>query len=846
MADPIPLTGSGNTGSTLTGVANLANLFLPQTTNTSGTQTTNDNRSSTSTTSGGTTTVTTSQSVAPGAVDAVIRSIMEGTSGLASVSSGQRTAGLYGSSTNQLLTNDLVARAAGEAAKLNQTQTQTTVRPDTVQTTQNAGGQTTSTNQTAKREAPVSGSTAGTAAAALGALQLIPKDVKDSILTGLGIKVGGKGAATTGASGAASAAAADRIAPSTNDPAGLAALDSAAVGTDGLAQSVAGTGVEGGDQYLGSAGSGIDISQGADQDVGGYSLSASDSGDASSVFDGAGDTISQGLGDAGDALGGFLSGVGDTASSIFGSAGDWFNDFDFSFADGGAVTVDGIKQKLNDHVTKKLADGGGIGAVGDGRYGAPAAPASGARGGNIFQETNRKREVDAGLQSGNVDTLQQGFIPRTTQERQSVFSLIDTIPQLLGALLGNDQAKPNGKADGGEVSGPFKKPAGYANGGHVTDVPVKRMANGGSVSTAEDNSVYDLSGVSYLANTGLTAKGPELVKALGASSNDQVVNRMIQDNIRPTAQSDVEAATRTAAPVRNPRVVGQIEPVGLSAEPAGNIGVTEGSGIGQVGGISAALGISPNTGKSGLSALSGLAGIPGLGMVNAIANSQNNNQAISNMAVAAIGMANPVAGLIASIVASMIANQGKSAAGQASGNSGGPAGTGTGGGQGIDAAVASANDNADTNGISVTVQGLDPDTGAPVGAPSTGSDEGTVGVANGPGADADGDSAGVGADGGDGGSGTSAGGDGGSYADGGNVAAVRANPATTADKIPAMLSENEYVLPADVVAALGIPFLDSMVQKLHVPAEVQKNARPQVPADVQRNSGFNAPAARRA
>jgi hypothetical protein len=42
------------------------------------------------------------------------------------------------------------------------------------------------------------------------------------------------------------------------------------------------------------------------------------------------------------------------------------------------------------------------------------------------------------------------------------------------------------------------------------------------------------------------------------------------------------------------------------------------------------------------------------------------------------------------------------------------------------------------------------------------------------------------------------------------------------DKIPAMLSDGEYVLPADTVRAVGVKKLDKLVKKTHTPAAVQK------------------------
>jgi hypothetical protein len=42
------------------------------------------------------------------------------------------------------------------------------------------------------------------------------------------------------------------------------------------------------------------------------------------------------------------------------------------------------------------------------------------------------------------------------------------------------------------------------------------------------------------------------------------------------------------------------------------------------------------------------------------------------------------------------------------------------------------------------------------------------------------------------------------------------------DSVPARLSRDEYVLPADVVKLIGVDTLDEIVKKHHVPAAVQK------------------------
>lgn len=63
-------------------------------------------------------------------------------------------------------------------------------------------------------------------------------------------------------------------------------------------------------------------------------------------------------------------------------------------------------------------------------------------------------------------------------------------------------------------------------------------------------------------------------------------------------------------------------------------------------------------------------------------------------------------------------------------------------------------------------------------------------------------------------------------ADGGKVhkgkGAVRGPGGPVDDKIPAMLSDGEYVLPADTVKAIGKKKLDKLVEKTHTPAAVQR------------------------
>jgi hypothetical protein len=67
-------------------------------------------------------------SISAEGLNSMLKNILEGTQGLAAVSSGQRGAGGYSSSTNTLLLNDLMARAAGQVAQNDKTTTTNTVR----------------------------------------------------------------------------------------------------------------------------------------------------------------------------------------------------------------------------------------------------------------------------------------------------------------------------------------------------------------------------------------------------------------------------------------------------------------------------------------------------------------------------------------------------------------------------------------------------------------------------------------------------------------------------------------------------------------------------------------------
>lgn len=98
------------------------------------------------------------------------------------------------------------------------------------------------------------------------------------------------------------------------------------------------------------------------------------------------------------------------------------------------------------------AEGGGIGAVGDGRYGAPSAGALGSRPNeDIFNRTRRVREEGAGLR-GPSEILQRGNVPRSSVEHVPIQDLLRSLPMLFKSLGFEDNAQPaTGFAEGGDV-----------------------------------------------------------------------------------------------------------------------------------------------------------------------------------------------------------------------------------------------------------------------------------------------------------------------------------------------------------------------------------------------------------
>jgi hypothetical protein len=738
MATEMPQSNSF--GSTLSGVANVAQLFLGQTTNTSGSTT----GTQTQTDSGSTSTTTIKNDVSPDAVNALVKSILEGTNGLAAVSAGQRNAGLYNSSTNQLLVNDLATRTAGEAAKLNTSQTTTQVKGPSTQTVATNQQQVGITN----KQAPVN---PGKAAALLGGLQLVGPITGKSPTQWL---TAGAKAFTGQGDNTVDTATQDAITSAYNDPSRSLDLVGASAGTDGLAGQTI-TGIDNASQSIPNF---VDFGSSAAADTAQEVSSFADSTDYGSFVDAAssgidGTTIAE-------SLGGLFT---DSASSLAGDAASSFDSNvweDFTFADGGVVNVAKMMEARKS--ASGYADGGQV---------------SKKTTGTIFQQSDAKRSRDAGLtvdEQGVV--LQQGFTPTTPQERMSVFSLIDTLPMLFKALIGDGAAAIQPQGAGTTPSG---KP-GYANGGIVE---------------SNKDRVYAQGGNGYNANTGLRPTGGVYGIDLTSDSNDAVVGKIIRDNTRATTQG----AQVVSNPIRTPVAAGANSFGGIS------LGENSGSATGDVNGGTpgmegqgSTLGSVTGLSGAGISAAASAvtngmfgASVPGLG---GLIGAKDNEAALRSMGITALGMVNPALGLLAAVVSSATKSSGlgASAAGPGQADPGKP-GTPT----SLDAlmsmtdAFGTATDTSSNDGR-----------GAESSAGQAGNSAGGT--------------TGTGADGTTGS--TSAGGDA-VAANGGHIE----GPGTgTSDSIDIKISDGEYVIPADVVEALGVPFFDKLKSRYHTPVATRK------------------------
>ena len=198
----------------------------------SGGTTTQTNNGSTTTDSGGTTTKQTVMS--QDTINGMLKSALESNQGLASVVSGEKSAGLYNSSTNTMLTNDLLSRLTTQvAAQAAPTVTTTTPVTRTVSPS-------TTVTETPAKVSPVMGASA---AGGLGLLSLAKTPI-DQFMKKLG-----KGSVDESTSGDISSAISGGIVDSGNtgidfvNTTTLAGIDSASDGiTDTVSDAVASTG----------------------------------------------------------------------------------------------------------------------------------------------------------------------------------------------------------------------------------------------------------------------------------------------------------------------------------------------------------------------------------------------------------------------------------------------------------------------------------------------------------------------------------------------------------------------------------------------------------------------------
>lgn len=142
-------------------------------------------------------TSTTSSNISAEGMNALIQQILGGSQGLAAVSSGQKGAGLYNSTTNQQLTNDLVTRASGELAK-------------------QQAGTTTRTTQ----DAPLGGKTGQIIQSGMLLKSLLGSKAGQQVLSKTGLK-SGFNAITEGITGSSSVPVGDILSANmTSDPLG--------------------------------------------------------------------------------------------------------------------------------------------------------------------------------------------------------------------------------------------------------------------------------------------------------------------------------------------------------------------------------------------------------------------------------------------------------------------------------------------------------------------------------------------------------------------------------------------------------------------------------------------------
>lgn len=283
-------------------------------------------KTTTQDTSGGSSTTTVTEGASSDSVSARIKTLLESSTGLASIAGQQRTAGLYNSSTNKLLVNDLVARATAQAEATQSSKTSTTTQAPST------------TTNTVRPQV-----NSGTAFSGLAALQLAPQGLKDKVYEALGIKnpaAAGlaKTARSFGVPDIANRAKDSQAAYDAMDNAGLPVTSAPAESTVGLDLS---TPAANGVTQLGTE-TGIDLGNT-------LATTIADDATASTTAELVGSLVTSGVADAASGaavdLGlGLDLPVDLGTDELGGEVTDWIKGL-FSFAEGGLVNSETLKKK---------------------------------------------------------------------------------------------------------------------------------------------------------------------------------------------------------------------------------------------------------------------------------------------------------------------------------------------------------------------------------------------------------------------------------------------------------------------------------------------------------------------
>lgn len=789
---PLETKTAPSGGIDLGGISNLASLFLGKDSSSNSNTNQSTTGGSTSTNSGGTTnsgTVTQSEYTSPEAVKAVVDSILQGTQGLAAVSSGQNKAGLYNSSTNRMLVNDLIARASAEGAKLNKTSTQSinTATADNRSTTAtNTNNVATSVNGTATVAPQVS---PVKAAGGLGVLQLLSMvGGKDKILNQIFGKKSTTGASTANAGANSPNAGGSNVAGNTSDSGGGTNLPS----TANISSSASGvnnpSAYTSGGSDVGSNSQEVsgDISQSiqstitpATDDLTGVfgndfssnNMDLSTAGTAGTISDTGADASNAVIDGGSQNINGVDFNSFDPSAAVdaidpnfdFGGFSDNFGDFDLGFAEGGMVEKTKALLSVNPNAEAAFKSGGD-------------EPAQGKQ-----EDKKQESKQESAAKSDNTGKKSLGV------------KLFDYI---------------RGYAAGGSVE--FRDKDTYTSRGPLM------LAEGGRVTPK----AYARGGMVDLTNLGLRNRGnlPVTSPLSVTGGSDQVISS-VADNFTPVTASGTGEAQSTQAPKIRPG-------------DAGTKSANEGSLIANAGNKTPTIMAPKKRVSTDIPIPDQLQGAgPETSIPSVVGTPEQNAAAINGMAtmglnavapglgtVVGLGMnalglnvtsMNPISQLVSFLVGQVTSgDEGITQSDDAVGGMSAPSVTT----QGVTTIGASttqeAQDAANTNNISLGLTS-NPNTTPDDTTPNTDAVDG-IGISAGGDTGNDGGNDGVG---GGGGPASSSAGDssGPSYSSGGDVS----GPGTpTSDSIPAYLSKDEFVLNAHAVKAiedaLGDGWLDEI------------------------------------